>query len=227
MSAENIHKYANEAWPYRFTVGLHVPEIHGGVPRNPDVVRAWLRAKAGWTDEMEIEAEVQRIFYVNPELSDKEVAEGATEELASKHVNGFVRDHHGLYIRGGQLKAAIKESASVARNANRLPERWGTTKKSAGKWVPEHIMVVEDRLYLGKSEHDDLHTRFVRTFRGSGITVEEVCYDVDIEATIIADWNIPEREWAMIWLTLEQEGIGASRSQGFGRCEVTKWEPTA
>jgi CRISPR/Cas system CSM-associated protein Csm4 (group 5 of RAMP superfamily) len=28
----------------------------------------------------------------------------------------------------------------------------------------------------------------------------------------------------MIWLTAEQQGIGASRSQGFGRFEVTSWE---
>ena len=31
----------------------------------------------------------------------------------------------------------------------------------------------------------------------------------------------------MIWLTGEQQGIGASRSQGFGRYEVTGWERLA
>jgi hypothetical protein len=28
----------------------------------------------------------------------------------------------------------------------------------------------------------------------------------------------------MLWLTGEQQGVGASRSQGFGRYEVIKWE---
>ena len=29
----------------------------------------------------------------------------------------------------------------------------------------------------------------------------------------------------MIWLTAERMGIGASRSQGFGKFEIVKWEP--
>lgn len=34
----------------------------------------------------------------------------------------------------------------------------------------------------------------------------------------------PAEQWAMIWLTGEQQGIGATRSQGYGRYTVTRWE---
>ncbi len=84
-------------------------------------------------------------------------------------------------------------------------------------------MVLEDRLYLGRQEHDDLHTRFVKTWRGTGITVEEVCRDVKISATVVADHLFTEEQWAMVWLTGERQGLGASRSQGFGVYTVTEW----
>ncbi|MBO0834438.1 MAG: hypothetical protein J2P28_02830 [Actinobacteria bacterium] len=228
MTDNNVHPFAKwqgDAWPYRYRLEIHVGELHGGVPRNPDVVRAWLRAKAGWTDEMEIEAEVQRIFALDPERADIQVADDATKELADRHVNGFARDSIGLYIGGRQVKAGIKESANSARGVNLLPARWGTTSRGVLSFVAEHIMVVEDRLYLGRTEHDDLHTRFVQTRWGSGITVEEVCYDVDITATVIANHHFTDEQWAMIWLTGEQQGLGASRSQGFGRYQVTGWDP--
>jgi len=33
-----------------------------------------------------------------------------------------------------------------------------------------------------------------------------------------------DEEWAMIWLTGQQQGIGTSRSQGAGRYTITEWE---
>ena len=217
--------YISQAWPYRFRVELVVSDLHGGVPRNPDVVRSWLIAKAGWTDELQIEAEIERIFRVDPDQTDEQVAEKAVARKADQHVNGFKRDEHGLYLEGRQLKAGLKEAASVARGANKLAKTWGETRKGVLGFVAEHIQVVEDRLYLGRDEHDELHTRFVSVYRGSGITVEEVCRDVKISATVTSDYKFTDQEWAMIWLTGEMQGIGASRSQGFGRYTVTVWQP--
>lgn len=224
----NIHPFAQfvkDAWPYRFRVGLHIDNLHGGTPRNADVVRSWLRAKAGWTDEMQIEAEVQRIFTARPTASDAEVTTEAVADLADKHVNGFPRDEHGLYLPGRCLKSGIKEMGSVALASGAIKRRYGETNKGVLSFIAEHVMVVEDRLYLGRDEHDDLHTRFVVSRWGTGITVEEVCYDVKLTATVISDYDFTPREWAVMWLKGEQQGLGASRSQGFGRYTVTEWVP--
>lgn len=45
-----------------------------------------------------------------------------------------------------------------------------------------------------------------------------------IAATVRTDYEFSEKEWAMIWLTGQEQGIGANRSQGVGRYTVTKWD---
>jgi hypothetical protein len=82
-------EYIDLVWPYQYRVAFTVANLHGGTPRNPDVVRNWLRAKAGFTDELEIEAEVTRIFAQDPLVSDEAAATEATKEMADRHVNGF------------------------------------------------------------------------------------------------------------------------------------------
>lgn len=215
--------YADKAWPYRYHVELLISDLHGGVPRNPDVVRSWLIAKAGYTDEAQLAAEVARIFAEDPTRADADVANAAITTAADRQVNGFKRDADGLYIEGRQLKACLKEGASVARAVNKLPAKFGATNKGVLSFIAEHVVVPEDRLHLGRQEHDDLHTRFVATWRGTGITVEEVVHDVKISATVLSDYLFTAEQWAMIWLTAERQGLGASRSQGFGVFTVTDW----
>ena len=144
---------------------------------------------------------------------------------AQKNLNGFKRDEHGLYIEGRQLKAALKEAASVAVAAGKLNSRgWGKTNKGLLSYLAEHVFVVEDRLHLGVSEASGIAQRFVHTFRGTGIQYEEYIDDAKVDFTVMADHDFTDAEWATIWLCGEQQGIGASRSQGYGRYEVTRWE---
>lgn len=230
-------EFAAQAWPYSYRVELLINEIHGGTPRDPDKLRSWLIAKAGMTDEREIEDELVRIFstqlaqmtmdeVVAPDINIKvQDMEEAIKARKDRHVNGFKRDERGLYIEGRHLKACLKEAVSVARAADKLPAKFGVTGKGTIAFAAEHIFVPENKIYLSRKEHDELHTRFTKTRFGTGITVEEVCRDVIVTATVKSDWPFTEKEWAMIWLTAEAQGIGSSRSQGFGRFVVTEWSP--
>ena len=76
-------------------------------------------------------------------------------------------------------------------------------------------------------EPDEVIQRFVHTFRGNGIQYEEVCRNVRIVATILTDWDFTPEFWGITWLTGEQQGLGASRSQGMGRYTVVAWEPVS
>ena len=129
-----------------------------------------------------------------------------------------------MYIEGRQLKSAIKEAASVARSVDKLPNRWGATNKGILGFVAEHICVVEDRLYLGVNQPTGIAQRFVPTFRGTGIQYEEYVEHCDIDFTILSDYEFSEEQWAMLWLTGQEQGIGSSRGQGFGRYTITRWE---
>ena len=97
-------------------------------------------------------------------------------------------------------------------------------------------MVAEDQISLGVKEPTGILQKFVHTFRGSGIQYEEYVEDATLSFTVMSDFDFdaPRKDkykdldldqfWGVIMVTMEQQGIGASRSQGYGRFTTTKWE---
>jgi hypothetical protein len=217
----------DEIYPFRFRGRLHVATIAGGVPSDPKVTEGWLRTKLADKDD------------IIRDLVAKTVLErGVTEDEAvqlvdeGRHLNGFKRDPRTgeLYYEGRCLKAAIKEAAMVAANAGNLSTKnWGapdnkTFLKGIKAWIPEHIFVVEDQLSLGVTEPTGIAQRFVHSRFGAAIQYDEYVEHADINFTVITDYDFKGSDWAALWLTAEQLGIGAARSQGFGRFVVTEWD---
>lgn len=217
-------KYIPKAYPYRYEGTMLVGRIAGGIPTDPKVAEGWIRTKLGEQSDDLIRAQVAETM-VERGVSAEEAVELVN---TNRHLNGFKRDENGLYIEGRQLKAAIKEAVSCAVAVGKLPSRgWGATNKGSKAFVAEHICVVEDKLPLGLTEPTGIAQRFVHTHNGTGIQYEEYCDNVEISFTITTDHKFPEEQWAMLWLTGEQQGIGATRSQGYGRYTVTRWEQVA
>lgn len=209
-------KYQAKAYPHTYTGTLLVGRIAGGTPTDPNKAEGWIRTKLAAHDDLIREA-------VAEVMAERGVtADQAAEEVAkNKHLNGFKRDENGLYLDGRCLKAAIKEAANI-----RWPkDRWGPSRKGTLSFFAEHVFVQEDKLRLGVTEPTGIAQRFVHTWRGSGIQYEEYVDDAKLDFTIATDYEFTEEQWALLWLTGEQQGIGASRSQGYGRYEVTRWEP--
>jgi len=220
MTDSVFAKFNAKSWPYRFTGTLLVGTIAGGTPTDQRVAEGWLKTKLGAKDDLlrEMVAEVMAERGVTAD-------EAATIVDAQKHLNGFKRDEDGLYIEGRQLKAALKEAASVAVAAGKLDMRgWGKTNKGLLSFLAEHVHVIEDKLHLGVTEASGITQRFVHTFRGTGIQYEEYVTDAKISFTVETDYKFTDEQWAHIWLTGERQGIGASRSQGFGKYTVTSWD---
>jgi hypothetical protein len=218
----------DKAWPHKYNASLLVSALAGGVPSDPNVAEGWLKSKLADKDELirERVAEVMAERGIDADTAAREVD-------MLKHLNGFKRTPSGqLYIEGRQLKAAIREAANVARAVGKLPDRWGLTRKGITGFVAEHIMVMENELALfapdGKTpvtEPDKVLQSFPKNARTgqTGIQYTEVMDAAVIHCTIIADHPFSRDEWAMLWLTGEQQGVGASRSQGFGKYEVIEW----
>lgn len=214
-------KYIPQAYPFRFEGEMHIKRIAGGTPTDPKVAENWIKTKLGASSDALIQAQVSEVMVERGVSAE----DAATEVASNRHLNGFKRDENGLYIEGRQLKAAIKEAASVAGAAGKIPlKSWGKTNKGLLGFIAEHICVVDDTLPLGVTEPTGIAQRFVHTWRGTGIQYEEYCDDVTVNFTVTADYDFSEEQWAMIWLTGGEQGIGATRSQGYGRYTVTKWE---
>lgn len=226
-------KYERQMYPFTFDGELVISTIAGGTPSDDKVAEAWLRSKLAGKDELIREAVAKTM-----------VERGITAEEAAKvvdtlkHLNGFKKDDTGLYIDGRQLKACLKEAVSVAANAGKITTKgWGKPdndnyKKGIKAWYPEHVFVCEDRLYLAEKAGDLLVPvteptgvlqRFVHAPHGTGIQYEEYVTDAVIRFTVETDYDFTDKQWAAVWLTAERQGLGASRSQGFGRFTVSEW----
>jgi hypothetical protein len=221
VSASVFERYQSDAYPYRYDGTLLVATIAGGTPTDPKVAEGWLRTKLGIDKDDLIREKVAEVMVERGVTADE-----ATEIVnTQKNLNGFKRDENGLYIEGRQLKAALKEAVSIAVAAGKIEQRgWGKTNKWIQGYLAEHVFVVEDRLYLGVTEATGINQRFVHTHRGTGIQYEEYVNDAKIDFTVISDHDFTEKQWAMIWTCGEQNGVGASRSQGYGRYEVIRWD---
>jgi hypothetical protein len=133
-----------------------------------------------------------------------------------------------LYVEGRHVKAMLKEAAMIAVGSGHVDgKKWGTTNKAMKGFLAEHLFVLEDQLPLEVTEPTEIVQSFVHTFRGSGIKYEEHVRDVEVKFTIVADYDFAGRDpefFGKVFVIGEQNGLGASRSQGYGRFVVTRFE---
>lgn len=219
-------KFMEQSYPLMYEATLAVDTIFGGVPYDNDVAEGWIRRNAGETSEEEIQRFIAKMIEERGVTMDE-----ALGMAKNRKVNGFRKDGRGLYIEGRQVKAAIKEAVSVAVAGDKInPRGYGMTNKSLIGFVPEHIFVPEWKVYLidKAGQHVQKPTgvsqSFISTYLGTGITNTEYVEDVTLNFSILADWPLTEEDWAMIWTTGQLQGIGATRSQGYGAYIVTKWD---
>lgn len=231
MTISVFAKYVPQAYPHQFEARIKLDRICGGIPSDPKVAKGWLESKLGAKDDLirDMVAEVMAERGISAE-------EAADVVDIRKHLNGFKRTQDGLlYIEGRQVKAMLKESANIrwpypvvvwGPNGRRkaASEKGQGRGKLSSSFFAEHVFVQEDVISLGVTEPTDIIQRFPQTWRGSAIQYEEYVDECEIGFTVATDYPFTEEEWAMVWLTAEQNGLGATRSQGYGRFKVTQWK---
>jgi len=221
--------FRQDAYPHRFAVTFEVTDLAGGVPTHPKVAAGWLKTKLGIDDDALLRDEVAKVMVErgvsNPDDAPEDALDAAIDTVVeNRHLNGFKRiGGSELYIEGRQVKAMLKEDACI-----RWPnERWGPTRKGTKSFFAEHFFVVEDVIGLGITEPTRIDQRFVHTFRGDGIQYEEIVSPATVAFTLYTDTVLTDEQWALLFLTGESNGIGSSRSQGYGRYTVVGFEKVA
>lgn len=236
-------------YPFKFAGRIEIERLMGGTPSDQNVAEGWLRTKMGEATEDQI-AQMVAETMASRNLTE---VEALAEVGKLKHLNGFKSERcdscpkdpreplcavseHPLYIEGRHLKAALKEAASVARSVENLDTRYGSTNKGTLSFVAEHIVVVETVLVIGKRDAsgkvrnvfkpDGIIQSFPKNPRTNqtGIQNTEYIDNAVVDFTIISDYEWKSEEWGAIWLTGGNQGIGASRSQGYGRYNITQWD---
>jgi hypothetical protein len=213
--------YRKNSYPFTFNGRIHVPVLVGGIPSDPNVAKNWIETKLKGKSEDRIQQ------LITQTMVERNLTQDAAVEYVNKlkNLNGFKKDEKGLYYEGRQLKAALKEAVSIAVAGAKLDMTgWGSTRKWLTNYFPEHVFILEDRLYLGVHEPTAVFQQFVHTHKGSSIQYQEYVEEAEFDFTVMTDHDFSDQEWAMIWTTGEMNGLGASRSQGYGTYQVVKWE---
>lgn len=216
--------WQDKVYKSRYGATLLVYELHGGVPMNPNVAKKWLEVVMAGSESHLATLKDQIIDEIGLDqglLTDDELLEEMTRR---NNLNGFKRTDDQLFIEGRQVKAMLKEAASIAVAGGHLNSRgWGKTNKGLLGFLSEHLFVEENRIPLGVTEPSGIHQRFVSTWKGTGIQLEEYVTDAKPSFTVATDYDWPRDFWPTIWTVAEKNGLGAARSMGFGTFEVTEW----
>lgn len=211
--------------------------VMGGIPKDPNIVEGWLRTK--WKENASDEdikvAVLRTLREQGIEVEDgadyDEVLAAAKKVANTRNTNGFKRDERGLYLEGRCLKAAIKESVNILWAA----ERMGPTKKGAKAYWAERVYPATDpqtglaNLYLGVPEPSGVHLFIGHTSgpqgRQSNLTYHEYVEQATMHFTVrVMKDSIPDAMWPRLWQHMEENGLGALRSQEYGKFDVLKWE---
>ncbi len=221
-----LKEHRLKIWKNWYHIDIAVEKLHGGTPLDPNIVEGWIKSKLSKNHPTEhildlIRETMNELGISKADLADEKKLAQVISETGRKQLSGFKRDDKNvLFFEGRQLKAMLKEAANIA-----YP--WPQHKLRGKSWkkvIAEHVFVVEDRISLDVDEADGVETRFVTTRFGSSIKREEILRNVRMKFTVMTDLDLKKDQWYDMLTYAEKQGVGASRSQGFGTFSVEAFD---
>jgi hypothetical protein len=235
MSASDIFDTPTRWATYRGELLVHT--LVGGIPKDPDTIRAWLKARMelGDTEIMAVvEETLEAMGADQPTTSDQ--LDDLVDEVMAKTApkgNSFKTRDGELQWEGRCLKAAIREASNVMwPGITDWPGKPKDTRKGLANYLKDRVEVADTYIPLGRTAPDITGEQRIKHVTGpqgmrSAINVVDVCENVKIAFTIrVLDDCIPQQVWGAIWSYIELGGVGADRARGDGRCELLAWERT-
>lgn len=213
----------------RYRVSIAIRErLDGGVPKDPELIRAWVQSKTGHADDT-TEAQIQ---------AHQGDLEAATEEIAKGSYCGFKSDALGKYVETRQIKAMLRESSTLL----------GITKKKRGsKQIIQHGFEVRGyeggtKVYLKHPQDDILEPSIyneekaihVVTAQGPRSALKKTDYSGEGTRLTFEIWilgtlpqetrHIGEDTLVQMLTHAQENGFGANRSQSSGKFDVVDFE---
>lgn len=184
--------------------------LYGGLPRSTKVLNSYLEAKFGVLPD---------------DFADRLASEVASQDFAEKEelaTTGFKRDEHGLYLSDYQIKAMLKQCATLLKIT--------TAVRGSRQVFHEGLVIRPVKLYLGRQEPDGVEEfcGHVMTMQGKrsvlrqGEYVERVSMEMEVW---VLDTKVVSIDHLRQCFELGQEvGLGSYRSFEKGKFDVVTFE---
>jgi hypothetical protein len=197
-------------------------QLVGGLPKSKKVLETYLEAKFGKPIDNFLERLADDLG-INDEGSEE--FPDVTDDLEEKRklvITGFKRDEHGLYLSDYQIKAMLKQCASLLKIT--------TAVRGSRQVFHEGLVVRPPRLYLDRMAPDgmELFCGHVMTMQGkrSVLRKSEIVRQATIAMQVwILDTKVITLEHLRQCFELGQEvGLGSCRSFEQGKFDVIQFE---
>jgi hypothetical protein len=217
----------------RYRAELQITDrLIGGIPKDPDTIKAWVRARITAGDDLALQ-----------QIVDDTVAAMTAEGGAAPPIdvlldavaremeggNGFKRIEGQLVYEGRCMKAALKEAANVAYPGTKFPGKPEAIRKGLMRYLAEVVFVEDQHIPLGTDTPSGTEQRIkhVMTPQGPRSAINVVDYidkpRITFVVSVLGDCVVPE-VWQKTWETLEQIGIGADRARSDGKFTLEAWD---
>ncbi len=201
-------------------------KLCGGKPCNDELLADHIRRTTGHDDELT----KRQIAEATSKLPSLEGLEEIEEQELEKSSTRFLSDENGLYIDTYQIKAMFRQSASMLG----IYKKKRGTKNMCAEGAEIKGADHESRVYLYKEKADGTDESVVHamTPKGpiSGIKRVDYCsgvvlnFQIWVLKTSAAETRHIGQDDIIEILTFAQEnGLGADRSRGFGKFNVTEF----
>lgn len=220
-----------------YRVQIQVRELLiGGVPSDPSVIRKWLETRLGLGDAALDELLSATVAERNGPMSAEEKVDAIMASDGAPSITGFKRDviTGELVYEGRCMKSALKESMNSSFPGTDWPgkkDRAETKplRKGLMRYAAEAVHVDDYSIGLGVKEPTRVeeHIKHPMTPTGpiSTISRVEVVERPTLTFTVkVRDDFLPRAAWGRIWQTAEEIGIGAERSQGYGKFDLVEFD---
>jgi len=191
-------------------------QILGGIPKAKDLIEFWLRRKGFSGREL---MTIAQKTAVDVQAVEKEI-------LKIHNWTGFKKDREGLFIEERQVKALLKEAAYVLRLSKTPGFR---DSISHGVFVkPERIHLLRGSRTL--LEVDGYVERPIHVISPQGPRTVVVRQDFVLKPRssfnlIVASPQLKFEDVQRLLYLGQEIGLGASRSQGFGKFVIKELKP--
>jgi len=200
-----------------------------GIPKGGDALEYYISKKFLSDDEKKAFRERVKAGSLSPQ--EEEEVKQASERV-------FERDGGGEVDRGvpvlwhGQLKAMLRDVFTCMGLTQRQFKQSKTNGHAGGKQILQHTVNVEPnhlRFLDGTTvvpKPDGIVDRVVHTQNGSALSSHEFMFQREMEFTLSWPKNscFTDDDIKNALSLCENDGLGACRSQGFGRFAVTKYD---